>query len=88
MLGLAAPYLIGGSRVSFLCGRVRLELHDGSGAKQTARTRSLQAERIYDGGLAIRALQMVHGVSPLSPASVSRPAPPVLEVAGHLLDVR
>jgi hypothetical protein len=90
LLVLARHYLVGGSRVGFLWGTARLELHDGSGAKQTARARSLKAEAIYDGDLAVRALQMVHGLAPLSPASVSRPAPAVLEpaLATALLDGR
>ena len=81
LLPLALRYLVGGSRVGFLWGRARLELHDRPGAKQTARARSLNAESIYDGDLAVRALQMVHGLSPLSLASVSRPAPAALEAA-------
>jgi hypothetical protein len=82
LLLLARHYLVGGSRVGFLWGTAWLELHDGSGAKQTARARSLKAKAIYHGDPAVRALQMVvHGLAPLSLASVSRPAPAVLEPA-------
>src|SRR5688572_26158559 len=80
-LPLARHYLVGGSRVGFLWGTAQLELHDLSGAKQTARARSLKAGAIYDGDLAVRALQIVHGLAPLSLASVSRPALAILEPA-------
>jgi hypothetical protein len=80
LVPLARRHLVGGSRVGFLWGSARLEVHDGSGAKQTARAGSLKPA-IYDGDLAVRALQMVHGLAPLWPASVSRPAPAVLELA-------
>jgi hypothetical protein len=64
MIPLARPHLVGRSRVGSLWGRARLELHDGPGAKQTARPRSLKAEAIYDADPAVRALQMVHGLTP------------------------
>jgi hypothetical protein len=79
LLLLARDCLVGGG-VDFLWGAARFELHDVSGAKQTARAWALKPA-IYDGDLAVRALQMVHGIDSTLPASLTRPAPTVLEPA-------
>jgi hypothetical protein len=85
---LARHYLVGGSRVGLLWGTAQLQLHDVSGAKQTARARSLKAEAIYDGDLAVRALQMIHGLVLGQPQQSLSPALAMALVDGRTTEKR